>query len=62
MFTREYRGYTVEIETDNDAFQDGNCDYEIERILKKIADKIAQGQEPTTEMDINGNRVAKITY
>ncbi|UNY48828.1 hypothetical protein P9294_gp113 [Bacillus phage FADO] len=49
----------IEIETGNAAFEDGN---ELSRILRSLADKYENGDTPSSERDINGNKVAKITY
>lgn len=52
----------IKIKTSNAAFSDGNLDYETARILRELADKIESGSRPETARDINGNKVAKITY
>ena len=52
----------IEIKTSNEAFQDGNFNYELAKILKELADKIENGYEPEKIMDSNGNTVGKIKY
>ena len=52
----------IEIKTDNEAFSDGNEDSEIARILRKLADDLENGRHPYYTIDINGNKVGKITY
>lgn len=48
----------VTINTDNDAFQGGNREAETARILRELADRIANGRSfPIALMDENGNRV-----
>jgi hypothetical protein len=52
---------TITIKTDNAAFQDGNKDAEVARILRALADKIASGRIHLGELhDINGNKVGKV--
>jgi hypothetical protein len=45
----------IVIETENAAFQDGNREYEIARILRKLADDVESGKSVKKLMDINGN-------
>ena len=49
------------IRTDNAAF-DEDPNAETARILRKIADKIENGEEPVSILDINGNRVGTYMY
>jgi len=49
--------FVVEIETDNSAFDEGNRNFEVARILRKLADQIEEGTDGTPLRDINGNRV-----
>ena len=49
------------IETDNAAFADGP-EYEIARILRRLAEDIEAGREPGVLMDVNGNLVGTVTY
>lgn len=36
--------------------------YELVRIINKLAIDIADGKEPETLLDINGNKVGKVVY
>jgi hypothetical protein len=50
--------FTLKIETDNAAFEDGTA--EIVRILRHVADRMEkQGHMGGKCMDINGNRVGE---
>jgi hypothetical protein len=52
---------TITIENlENSAFQEGNLNFEIARILKKLAAKIENGNIPEKILDINGNKVGNI--
>jgi len=55
---------TITIETENDAFQDGNMNQEIVRILLSVANKIDSGITTEYIKDLNGNTVGKfvLTY
>lgn len=53
---------TITIKTTNGAFADGNLHAEIARILGDLSSKFENGQEPASVNDINGNKVAKISY
>jgi hypothetical protein len=50
------------IETTNDAFADGNEKNEVARILRELADKLENGNEPTIMRDYNGNVVGTVIY
>ena len=57
---------SFEIDLDNDAFQDGNLEAEVTRIMKQALDKIPvainnQGHTQSL-IDINGNRVGSFKY
>jgi hypothetical protein len=52
---------TIKIDTGNDAFQDGNLDAEVGRILARVARDFADGAGPGNLYDINGNRVGTVT-
>lgn len=57
--------FRLEIETSNDAFQHGNADEEIARILTVAADFIRNGGTGTATRilrDINGNKVGQFQY
>jgi len=43
--------------TDNAAFQDGQKEYELARILRRVADEIEGGSTYGVMHDVNGNRV-----
>lgn len=47
----------IEFSTDNSAFEDGNKEQEISRILKDIEKKVENGYENGIIMDINGNKI-----
>jgi hypothetical protein len=54
--------FTVQIRTDNDAFQDGNEQAELARILRGIAARLEAGEDVyyfQTIFDINGNDVGR---
>lgn len=55
---------TITINTTNDAFGDipDLAQYELARIINKLAIDIADGKEPETLLDINGNKVGKVVY
>ena len=53
---------TIEIQTVNSAFQDGNMSNELVRILKKmIVDLENYDTFRDSYNDLNGNKVAKVT-
>jgi hypothetical protein len=51
----------IEISTSNQAFE-LDAQVEVARILRELADKIEQGEEPTRLRDLNGNSVGSVTY
>ena len=55
---------TITINTTNDAFGDipELAQYELARIINKLAIDIADGREPEKLLDINGNAVGKVVY
>lgn len=53
---------TIRIETGNDAFADGKDEYEIARILHKLAAKIDDGARPDSLFDTNGNKCGSVDY
>ena len=55
---------TITIKTTNDAFGDipDLAQYELARIINKLAIDIADGREPEKLLDINGNEVGKVVY
>ena len=55
---------TITINTTNDAFDDipDLAQYELARIINKLAKDIADGREPEKLLDINGNQVGKVVY
>ena len=55
---------TITINTTNDAFGDipELAQYELARIINKLAKDIADGREPEKLLDINGNEVGKVVY
>lgn len=52
---------TLTIDTGNAAFDDGNREAEVARILREAADKIEAGYEDFTLRDYNGNKVGTVT-
>ena len=53
---------TIEIETGNEAFADGNEAAELARILREAARKIENGHTEFKLHDYNGNRVGYCEY
>ena len=55
---------TITINTTYDAFGDipELAQYELARIINKLAIDIADGREPEKLLDINGNQVGKVVY
>ena len=56
----------IEIETENAAFQDGNCGVEVRGILEKITNHIKNNDDNIETMwktftDINGNTCCVVT-
>jgi hypothetical protein len=51
----------IEFNTENAAFNefDGAYYYEVARILRELADKFENGQEPQNINDINGNSIGE---
>lgn len=49
--------FTLKIDTENDAFQDGNLELEVVRILQEVVKKIENGKDYATLIDVNGNKV-----
>lgn len=53
----------IKINTENEAFQDGNSNSELGRILHGLAECIENGMMlPNTLRDINGNKVGTVDY
>ena len=55
---------TITINTTNDAFGDipELANYELARILNRLAKDLIDGREPEKLLDINGNKVGKVVY
>ncbi len=51
--------FTLQIRTDNAAFDGGNAPSEVARILRDTATVIEGGQSIVTLRDVNGNRVGQ---
>lgn len=51
----------ITIDTGNAAFDDGNREAEVARILREAADKIEAGYEDFGLYDFNGNKVGNVT-
>lgn len=47
----------IAIETENDAFQNGLAQYEINQILQRVSERLWQGITAAPLMDSNGNKV-----
>ena len=52
---------TIKINCENAAFGPAE-EYEIARILRKLADRLESGDEPCKLMDYNGNGVGTVDY
>ena len=52
----------ININMENAAFEGNNKEYELNRILKELADKIRNYETPTKLKDINGNTVGIVEY
>lgn len=52
----------IEFSTANAAFDDGDFDYEVGRILKELGQDIENGLRPKKIVDINGNSVGTVEY
>jgi hypothetical protein len=53
---------TIQFETDNAAFADGNAHAEIAAILRELADKFEDRRYVTKVYDTNGNVVGSVTW
>ena len=55
---------TITINTTNDAFGDlpELANYELARIINKLAKDLIDDKRPEKLMDINGNKVGKVVY
>ena len=51
---------TIRIKTSNAAFQDGNREAEIARILRELAERIESDEYPAKLKDVNGNTVGTV--
>lgn len=51
----------IELNTENDVFM-GCVEYEISRILSKLANDIKEGKKPVKLKDFNGNTVGTVEY
>jgi hypothetical protein len=55
--------FKVHFDCDNDAFQDGNRDLEIARILRVIANYVENmGQTEGVVRDLNGNKIGEYYF
>lgn len=52
----------INIETVNSAFDEGNMNSEVARILRSMADRIEEGFEVGTLRDVNGNKTGTVEY
>jgi len=53
--------FRLNVETGNAAFDDGKLATELARILRDVADKIENGKDFGSTIDINGNSVGQFT-
>ncbi|GAB6427864.1 hypothetical protein bcgnr5372_38250 [Bacillus luti] len=51
----------IEISTSNAAFEEAGAEYEVSRILKKLAEDSVHGSIPSSLRDINGHKVGTVT-
>ena len=58
---RKVKKVVIEIETENAAFQDGNFSYQVQKILKRISNDLANEDVQKNYMDINGNKVCTVS-
>lgn len=49
--------FTMRVETDNAAFRGGGRRRELARILRRVAERIEEGETEGTAVDVNGNSV-----
>ena len=56
------KNITITINTENAAFEDGDGNIELVRILRDLASKVESGSNPETLRDINGNKVGTVIY
>lgn len=54
--------FKLTVNSGNDAFQDGNADSEVSRILRLIADRLDVGPSSGIVYDYNGNKVGAFDY
>jgi hypothetical protein len=52
----------IKINVEGSEFQDGNMNYEVARILEKLAKQYKEGNSPESINDINGNKACIIEY
>lgn len=51
--------FELSFKAGNAAFEDGNKEYEVSRILKEIAEKVVNGSTGGKIKDINGNTIGE---
>jgi hypothetical protein len=61
---RDFSMFNLNFDTDNAAFNEhpGAMREEIARILKRLAQKIENGETPHKIFDINGNKIGEIDF
>lgn len=52
----------IKMNTGNSAFDNGNYNDEVARILRELAKDFEHGRSPLTFYDINGNRCVTVEY
>ena len=51
---------TMRIETDNEAFENGNYEFEVARIIRQVSQRITEDKEKSGRLfDWNGNMVGE---
>ncbi len=54
--------FQVDVNCSNESFAEYGFVFEIQRILKEIADKVENGQRSGILLDYNGNRVGEFGF
>jgi len=57
-----YESFSLEIKTENAAFDDGNCAAEVSRILRTVSEMVEAGIVGASIRDINGNTVGEWSF
>ena len=54
--------FEVAIRTENASFEGENKSHELAKLLRKVADKVEQGNEEGMVIDANGNKVGEFSF